>query len=73
MSTLPLINEVLREVPYTLHYWAVAPYGCDIGILLKPRQRVDETTDGSSGARSFCGSVLLGCSSMMRMPDRADR
>ena len=50
MSTLPLINEVLREVPYTLHYWAEAPYGCDIGILLKPRQRVDETIDGSSWA-----------------------
>ena len=39
---------MLLEVPYTLLWWVVAPYGCDIGIL-------------------------LGCTSMMRMPDRADR
>ena len=36
-------------VTYTLHYWTEAPYGCDIGILLKQTwQRVDVTDDGSS-------------------------
>ena len=44
------LASICPMVPYTLHYWAEAPYGCDIGILLRPRQRVDETTDGSSGA-----------------------
>ena len=37
---LPLKNENLMirmiwlEVPYTMHYWAAATDGCDIGILL---------------------------------------
>ena len=47
---LSVPKSMLLETPYTLLWWVVAPYGCDIGILLKPRQRVDETTDGSSGA-----------------------
>ena len=43
------LASICSMVPYTLHYWTEAPYSCDIGILLKPRQRVDETSDGSSG------------------------
>ena len=37
---LSVPNGMLLEVPYTLQWWVVAPYGCDIGILLKSRQRV---------------------------------
>ena len=44
------LASICPMVPYTLHEWTEVPYGCDIGIPLRPRQRVDETTDGCSGA-----------------------
>ena len=31
---LSVPNGMLLEVPYTLQWWVVAPYGCDIGGLL---------------------------------------
>ena len=32
---LSVPKGMLLEVPYILLWWVVAPYGCDIGILLK--------------------------------------
>ena len=29
------LASICPIVTYTLHYWTEAPYGCDIGILLK--------------------------------------